>query len=276
MSTFHQNKIRNFESMLTRNSLLLQVQNEITEHGITHILLRELINIKNTLKISSKEIQNVFKYPLSLLIDENTSTKVNFSIELMQMEEFCKILLDDDFISTLILQIKIIFNQLDVKDILTLLDRVEEDKLTHNNEMTKFDEFINRKLKSKQCDMNNSFSFEKEEISQPITKERVFTLTSASSVESICEKNDNNITDIDELVKYISEDTEKKPKKKKNKKSKKSNTNNVIESVDDDFDKEFEIFKKDIEKNSVYPNIYHKSLPYISEKFIKSLDSIIN
>ena len=125
-------------------------------------------------------------------------------------------------------------------------------------------------------DMNNSFSFEKEEISQPITKERVFTLTSASSVESICEKNDNNITDIDELVKYISEDTEKKPKKKKNKKSKKSNTNNVIESVDDDFDKEFEIFKKDIEKNSVYPNIYHKSLPYISEKFIKSLDSIIN
>ena len=101
-------------------------------------------------------------------------------------------------------------------------------------------------------------------------------MTSASSVESICEKNDNNITDIDELVKYISEDTEKKPKKKKNKKSKKSNTNNVIESVDDDFDKEFEIFKKDIEKNSVYPNIYHKSLPYISEKFIKSLDSIIN
>ena len=142
MSTFHQNKIRNFESMLTRNSLLLQVQNEITEHGITHILLRELINIKNTLKISSKEIQNVFKYPLSLLIDENTNTKVNFSIELMQMEEFCKILLDDDFISTLILQIKIIFNQLDVKDILTLLDRVEEDKLTHNNEMTKFESII--------------------------------------------------------------------------------------------------------------------------------------
>ena len=276
MSTFHQNKIRNFESMLTRNSLLLQVQNEITEHGITHILLRELINIKNTLKISSKEIQNVFKYPLSLLIDENTNTKVNFSIELMQMEEFCKILLDDDFISTLILQIKIIFNQLDVKDILTLLDRVEEDKLTHNNEMTKFDEFINRKLKSKQCDTNSSYSFEKEEINQPITKESVFTLTSASSVESICEKNDNNITDIDELVKYISEDTEKKPKKKKNKKSKKSNTTNNITESEDDFDKEFEQFKIDIEKNSVYPNRYHKSLPYISENFIKSLDSIIN
>lgn len=262
--------------MLTRNSLLLQVQNEITEHGITHILLRELINIKNTLKISSKEIQNVFKYPLSLLIDENTNKKVNFSIELMQMEEFCKILLDDDFISTLILQIKIIFNQLEVKDILTLLDRVEEDKLTHNNEMTKFDEFINRKLKSKQCDTNSSYSFEKEEINQPITKESVFTLTSASSVESICEKNDNNITDIDELVKYISEDTEKKPKKKKNKKSKKSNTTNNITESEDNFDKEFEQFKIDIEKNSVYPNRYHKSLPYISENFIKSLDSIIN
>lgn len=262
--------------MLTRNSLLLQVQNEITEHGITHILLRELINIKNTLKISSKEIQNVFKYPLSLLIDENTNKKVTFSIELMQMEEFCKILLDDDFISTLILQIKIIFNQLEVKDILTLLDRVEEDKLTHNNEMTKFDEFINRKLKSKQCNTNSSYSFEKEEINQPITKESVFTLTSASSVESICEKNDNNITDIDELVKYISEDTEKKPKKKKNKKSKKSNTTNNITESEDDFDKEFEQFKIDIEKNSVYPNRYHKSLPYISENFIKSLDSIIN
>ena len=159
---------------------------------------------------------------------------------------------------------------------MTLLDRVEEDKLTHNNEMTKFDEFINRKLKSKQCDTNSSYSFEKEEINQPITKESVFTLTSASSVESICEKNDNNITDIDELVKYISEDTEKKPKKKKNKKSKKSNTTNNITESEDDFDKEFEQFKIDIEKNSVYPNRYHKSLPYISENFIKSLDSIIN
>ena len=74
LNTFHQNKIRNFESMLTRNSLLLQVQEEITEHGITHILLRELINIKHTLKVSSKEIQNLFKYPMSLLINEKTNT----------------------------------------------------------------------------------------------------------------------------------------------------------------------------------------------------------
>ena len=77
------------------------------------------------MKISSKEIENLFKYPLSLLKDDTTSTQINFSIELMQMEEFSKILLDDEFISTLILQIKIIFSQIKVKDIIELIAQVE-------------------------------------------------------------------------------------------------------------------------------------------------------
>ena len=42
------------------------IQNEITER-ITNILLKELINIKHTLKRSSYEIQQIFQYPLSIL-----------------------------------------------------------------------------------------------------------------------------------------------------------------------------------------------------------------
>lgn len=237
------------------------------------------------MKISSKEIENLFKYPLSLLKDDTTSTQMNFNIELMQMEEFSKILLDDEFISTLILQIKIIFSQIKVKDIIDLIAQVEEDKTTHKNEMTKFDEFINNKLKNtkqnENINNNSSCSFSKDinEISQPITKETIFTLTSASSVESINDKNDNNITDIDELVKYISEEPEvKKPKKKKNKKLKKGGNNTKeIEMYEtnnsDDFDKEIENFKNDIEKSSVYPFKYNKKLPFLSSAFIKKLEN---
>ena len=91
-----------------KNNLTLNSHDENNEKGIPHILLRELINIKRTLKISSKEIEGIFKYPLNILKDEN-GKKIKFSIELMQREEFCKILLNDDIISTLLSQIKDMF-----------------------------------------------------------------------------------------------------------------------------------------------------------------------
>ena len=40
-----------------KNNLTLNSHDEINEKGIPHILLFELINIKRTLKISSKEIE---------------------------------------------------------------------------------------------------------------------------------------------------------------------------------------------------------------------------
>jgi hypothetical protein len=138
-----------------KNNLTLNSHDEINEKGIPHILLRELINIKRTLKISSKEIEGIFKYPLNILKDEN-GKKIKFSIELMQREEFCKILLNDDIISTLLSQIKDMFKNfknLEIKKWLSELDENYE----HNDEMTRFVAYINDKLSIK--NKNNSAVF---------------------------------------------------------------------------------------------------------------------
>ena len=71
---------------------LFYLQDEIVSKA-SSILLRELIHIKKTLKLSSKEIETIFRYPFSLL-NEN-GKKIKFSVELMQNEEFFKTLLND-------------------------------------------------------------------------------------------------------------------------------------------------------------------------------------
>lgn len=216
--------------------MLLQVKDELLEYGIPKTLLRELKNIKHTLIISSSEIENVFEYPLSLLKDDSNAP-IHFSLEKMQLQEFGKILLNDDFISSLIAQIKLLNNQLKLNDISELLAQVNDDELQHQNEMTNFEEFINNKLKldnSSVITYNNnsasSFIRECNEISA-----KAFTLTSASSVESLYDRSEanNNIADLDELVKYINEETYiKKNKKSKTRKNKKNcSKNQVIEGI---------------------------------------------
>ena len=88
----------NYKENLIKNKKFLNVQDEIRGKGISRILLRELSNIKKTLKKSSKEIETIFKYPLNLLKNEN-GKKIKFSVKLMQLEEFCKTLLNEVFIS---------------------------------------------------------------------------------------------------------------------------------------------------------------------------------
>ena len=57
----------NEEENNVKNIILLYLKDDDTGKDIANILLRELINIKNTLKISSREIESIFEYPLSLL-----------------------------------------------------------------------------------------------------------------------------------------------------------------------------------------------------------------
>ena len=112
------------------------------------------------------------------------------------------------------------------------------------------------------------------------------------------EKNENfkelNFKDIDELLNYINDETDSKKTKKKQKKAKKNkkqnnkkeeekkievNNNNFQENnnddntsyLDEDFQKEFEIFKKDIEKDTI--NIYdiNKVIPCLSNDFLEHL-----
>ena len=328
-----------------KNSFLLNVQNEITGKGISNILLRELINIKKTLKISSKEIEGIFKYPLSLLKKEN-GKRLKFSIELMQLEEFCKTLLNDDFIFNLLGQMKNIFSQISIPNVAQWIEEVLED-CDHKNEMTRFVKFINEKLgitneKNDNNKKENNYLDEykinenlndNNTLEEQIGKNIVFSLDTGSSNEGTPYKNEKiiknqnkdfeeynnnndsnkktkkkkrknnesenknennkiNFEDIDELLNYINDETESKKGKKKSKKgrkNKKQNNNNKEKDIEDnnlqknnqnnneeenlkdndeEFEKIFNDFKRDIEKDSVYICDINKIEPCLSNDFI--------
>ena len=273
------------------SSLILQ--NEITEHGITNILLKELINIKHTLKRSSYEIQQIFQYPLSLL-------KKKFSIEKIHLEAFNNILLSDELISTLILQIKLIFNQINAKEILDLISIIENDSNYKYREMTNFDREINQNL-GIEFDLFDGNSIEdltegnnKININNNVNniKKNTTTPTSSSSIEyktgnnnDFAEKKkfDSDI-DIDELIKKIDSDGDsvgnylKRKKKKKKKKKKKNNSNNmnnnVIEKNDeskDIVDNEVASFKEEINKCSINSFQCQKLKPFFSAEWLSSI-----
>ena len=240
------------------NNLLINVEDEIAGKGIANILLRELINIKKTLKISSKEIEGIFKYPLNILKDDN-GKKIKFSVELMQCEEFCKTLLNDELISTLLNQIKNISYQIKIPKYIKLIEELEEN-CTHKNEMTRFFEYINDKLDNikKNSNNNNDNDLDESNVEENINgeiaenkieKETDFSLNKSSYNESKetgkkikkkknnknknnkIENDENNnkeviFKDIDELLNYINEDSDSKKGKKKGRKSKKNKKQN--------------------------------------------------
>ena len=299
-----------------KSNLILNVKDEINGKGITNILLRELINIKKTLKYSSKEIEGIFRYPLSILKNEN-GKKIKFSVELMQCEEFSKTILNDELISTLLTQIKGIFYRFKVPKITKWLEELEEN-CDHKNEMTRFIKYINEKLGIKNDEKEINNNNEKEEyfcadiLEKNIDKElkeKIYNnnneknkkMKAKKKIDNNFEKNENNenfkelnFKDIDELLNYINDETHSKKTKKKQKKAKKNkkqnnkkeeekkievNNNNFQENnnddntsyLDEDFQKEFEIFKKDIEKDTI--NIYdiNKVIPCLSNDFLEHL-----
>ena len=287
-------------------------------------MLRELINIKKTLKISSKEIEGIFKYPLSILKDEN-GKKIKFSVELMQCEEFCKTLLNDELISALLSQIKNIFTQIKIPKYTKWIEELEEN-CNHKNEMTRFVEYINDKLDDQKRNSNNNNDNYLDEsngeentnndaIENKIEKESIFSLNKNSSNDGNesgkkvkkkknnkngNNKNENesdekennkqelNFKDIDELLNYINDETDSKKSKKKGKRAKKNkkqnnnlednqldnneaNGNNDESNLNDEFKKEFENFKKDIERNSCNLHDIKKITPCLSDEFIENI-----
>lgn len=98
-----------------------------------------------------------------------------------------------------------------------------------------------------------------------------------------------NFKDIDELLNYINDETDSKKSKKKGKRAKKNkklNNNNTEENqqdnneangnfdennLNDEFKKEFENFKKDIESNSYNLHDIKKITPCLSDKFIENI-----
>ena len=129
------------EENFIKKNLVLKREEELNKKGVSFILLRELINIQRTLKVSSKEIEGIFKYPLNILKNED-GKKIKFSVELMQREEFCRTILEDDLISNILIQIKEIFYRQKNQKITKWLIELEE-SYQHKNEMTKFTKYIN-------------------------------------------------------------------------------------------------------------------------------------
>ena len=244
----------NEEENFFKTNILLNVQDEITGKGISNILLRELINIKKTLKISSKEIEGIFKYPLNLLKNEN-GKKLKFSIELMQSEEFCKTLLNDEFICTLLNQMKGIFSQISIPNISQYIEEVLED-CDHKNEMTRFVKYINEKLGIKNDNIDNNKNENesnnyldeykmKENLNSNILEEQIgkntaFSLDTGSSNEGQAFKNDkieqnkNNSQESEEKINKINTTNKKSKKKKQKNIENENNENNKINFKDID------------------------------------------
>jgi len=253
-----------------KNNLILNPQDELSGKGISHILLRELINIKRTLKISSKEIEGIFRYPLNILKDEN-GKKIKFSVELMQREEFCKILLNDELISSLLTQIKDIFSRSKNQEVTKWLLELDEN-YEHKNEMTRFIEYINDKLSIKKNNENKNdnsnyleelknkeeineqnekiYEKEVEEINKKIKKKRNKKIENNNKTNNQEEKmNELQFKDIDEILNYINDETDSKKGKKKCKKAKKNKNKKI--NKEEEKEKENEINK---EKNNYNEN----------------------
>ena len=255
-----------------KNNLILNPQDELSGKGISHILLRELINIKRTLKISSKEIEGIFRYPLNILKDEN-GKKIKFSVELMQREEFCKILLNDELISSLLTQIKDIFSRSKNPEVTKWLLELDEN-YEHKNEMTRFIEYINDKLSIKKNNENKNdnsnyleelknkeeineqnekiYEKEVEEINKKIKKKRNKKIENNNKINNQEEKmNELQFKDIDEILNYINDETDSKKGKKKCKKAKKNKNKKINKEEEKEKEKENEINK---EKNNYCEN----------------------
>ena len=280
--------------------LMLNLQDEDSEK-VANILLRELINIKKTLKISSKEIEQIFRYPLNLLKNEN-GKKIKFSIELMQCEEFCKTLLNDEIISTILKYIKGVFYQNNSSNINKMIEELI-DNCEHNNEMTRFIEYINNKLENKKGENenkseNNENNFSNNDNTNNKTKKKLKEKKTNNNNEynktEQIDENELNFKNIDELLNYIKEETDSKKTKKKGKKGKKNKkqnknsnekkeekgnekinnndfNNEINNNLEKEFEKEFESFKRDIKENSI--NFYetHKIIPCLSKDFLKNI-----
>ena len=293
LNHLNQSNLKYFHSIL----------NIIEDTNLGPAIIRELNNIKISLKNSSYEIKQIFQYPLNLLNN-------NISIELIQLEAFNSILIKDDLISTILFQIKDKYkNKKKFNLNIELINSLKIDKKYDKEEMTRFDKLISQKLKikfnneeyyndnSKECIIDNN-SIESD-IEKNYLKKNILS-SSFSSVDShinVCqnnqinnnnkdiiedEKNKLNELDIDDLVKLIDSDEntvhkKKKKKKNKNKKNKNIINNNIINSEEKKIIENKNHSQKEEEKikdfeviyNEFKSDINHNSLNYNNSQKIK-------
>jgi hypothetical protein len=187
----------------------------------------------------------------------------------MHREEFTNTLIEDEFISALIAQIKTIAKQLKIEEINLLISQIEEDLHSKRKEMSRFTEFLIEQLKSF---IQSDFEEEEEEKSP----ERIINgnTNCTSNENSSSSKHVKEDIGIDELVEYIEKREEKKTKK--NKKKHKKNKKEKIIIGSESIDNEVENFKKIIYEESLNSRLIRKIRPQISEEWILNLSKFIS
>jgi hypothetical protein len=204
----------------------------------------------------------------------------------MHREEFTNTLIEDEFISALIAQIKTIAKQLKIEEINTLISQIEEDLHSEKKEMTRFTNFLLEQLRSFiQSDFEDEEEEEtnlSEEIEQKPSQFPNYQITSltnfAEELPTHCTSNDNssspkgrisNDIGIDELLEYI-QTTDVKQEKKNKKKLKKKKNKNKKESIIEEYDKEVEDFKKNLMGNCASAPV-KKIRPVITAEWLSSI-----
>ena len=283
------------------SSILIQIKKGIKEHDFSKNIINELNHIKSSLKKSVFEIKNIFQYPLSLL-------KINFSIELIQLEAFNKIIIKNNLLFTILYHIRQYVTNNNLSSYLEILNNLQNDKKYNKEEMSKFDKLLKKKLK--ELNFNDN---EDNNIKNEIEDYFLFNEDDYFNIDNNLNNNNNhnnslsefdnnnngkyneiseeksklNDLDIDELVKFIDNDEndQKKKRKKKNKnkknkqiinnKEKEDNINNSFDENEiierENFEKIYEKFKQDINDNTSQYFNFQKIKPKLNPNWIMKL-----
>ena len=284
-------KIYNFKEEIKLEKdkeIYLNIEKELNGNGCTFIFLKELKRLYDDLVFSS----NCFK---------NTIMFFFYGIENLIDNIYYRYVIENEIVSSLLHQIKLIFKlNLNINN-KEVLDFINKFTIEMKNEIEKNDDFNN-----KIDDIYNhpEFSerlpgFEKEYEAvdkfgiDKIPEKAKFIFKEIKDLEKDYKLNGDEIeyeedekikeiNDLDELTKYIQGDDNKKKKKKKKKKkdnpiNKLSQFNISNKDLEDDqisivsHDTIFSNFKKDIIKDNIEDNKIDKIVPVLSEKFVEDL-----
>jgi len=199
----------------------------------------------------------------------------------MHKEEFYNTLIEDEFISCLLFNIKNLATEFNIEEIIKLIDYLEND--SHNYTMSNFCFYIDELMKNILEKSNNSETY-----SVNNSKSNNLTITNTNcnykGISQITDININNnsknknIENLDDLVAYInSNDKPTKKGKKKNLKKKNANkqninnNNNNKNNINLNDESIIEDFKKNIYSSSKFAGSTRKIKPIFSLDWIASL-----
>ena len=263
-------KIHNFNNKNKNekdNEIYLDIEKEFKSNGCSFIFLIELKRLYDCLILSS----NYFKY--------NFENCLLFEIEKLTKNLFFKYVIENEVVSSLIYQIKLIFSlkKNSNNEILNLINKFTINLRAEIEKENYLIKIFNEIYK------NDSSKFpEKEKFNFKEIKflEKDYELN-GNEIKYKEDEKIKEINDIDELTKYIQgEGVENKKKKKK--KKRKENPINILSKInynenklDDDLtsiyshDTIFSNFKKDIQNDMIEGNNFVKNKPILSDKFLE-------